>query len=389
MKSLGVARAILAAVAMGVISAAAQTDATNAPASTNAPSKFRSSEDGWLDVSGFLDEKYGFLPVVLPITEPAVGYGAAAGMAFISKPLGDTEAGYGRPNISVVGGMGTGNGSWGVLAGDVRHWLYDRLQTVAGVIYASVNLDFYGIGQDDALAQHPLAYNLEPKGGMIQSKYRLGQSRFWAGLNYAYSATGVSFDAPAGTPGLPDFQTESRVGGFTPSLTYDSRDNIFTPIHGSYVELSAGLFSEAFGGDDDFQRVRLIAMHYLPLDSRLSLGMRAEAAASFGDVPFYLRPFIYLRGVPILRYQGDETAQFEAELRWQFWKRFSIVGFVGVGAAWNDSIHFDDVESVVAGGTGFRYELARKYGIHVGIDVAFGPDNVAVYFQVGSAWSRP
>ena len=55
-------------------------------------SKFRSPDDGWLDVSGFLDEKYGFLPVVLPITEPAVGYGAAAGMAFISSPLGQRRS---------------------------------------------------------------------------------------------------------------------------------------------------------------------------------------------------------------------------------------------------------------------------------------------------------
>jgi hypothetical protein len=70
---------------------------------------FRSPEDGWLDVSGFLDEKYGFLPVVIPITEPAVGYGAAGGLAFISKPLGGAQEGLGRPNITFLGGMGTKN----------------------------------------------------------------------------------------------------------------------------------------------------------------------------------------------------------------------------------------------------------------------------------------
>jgi hypothetical protein len=52
-------------------------------------------------------------------------------------------------------------------------------------------------------------------------------------------------------------------------------------------------------------------------------------------VPFYLRPFISLRGAPIMRYQGDEVAQLEAELRWQFWQRFSVVGFaIQVGGAW-------------------------------------------------------
>jgi outer membrane protein assembly factor BamA len=371
------------------LSTAAQTNVPGHPATTNAPSKFRSSEDGWLDVSGFLEEKYGFLPVAVPITEPAVGYGAAGGLMFLSRPLADAEAGFGRPNITLVGGLGTENGSWGAMAGDVRHWFDDRLQTIAGVVYASVNLDFHGIGAGGNLADHPLSYNLEPKGGMLQTRYRLGNSRVWAGLNYAFASTQVSFDAPAGTPGLPDFRRDSDAGGFTPSVTYDSRDNIFTPTRGTYVEANAGLFSEAFGGDDEFQRVRLIAMQFIPLHPKLSLGFRAEGAASFGDTPFYLRPFVYLRGAPIMRYQGEEMAQIEAELRWQFWKRFSVVGFVGGGAAWNDLEHFDSTQTVVTGGTGFRYEIARKYGIHMGLDVAFGPDNTAVYVQVGSAWARP
>src|SRR6516164_7355446 len=86
---------------------------TNGPATasvTNRPSLFRSPEDNRLDVSRFLDQRYGFLPLAVPITEPAVGYGAAGGLAFISSPLGDAAAGHGRPNITFVGGLGTDNG---------------------------------------------------------------------------------------------------------------------------------------------------------------------------------------------------------------------------------------------------------------------------------------
>ena len=116
------------------------------------------------------------------------------------------------------------------------------------------------------------------------------------------------------------------------------------PCRGTYVEAAAGLFSQALGGDDEFQRVGLIAMQFFPLHPRLTLGLRGERHASFGDVPFYLRPFISLRGVPVMRYQGEEAAQIEAELRWQFWKRFSLVGFAGGGAAWNDFERFDDTK---------------------------------------------
>ncbi|HEY7542985.1 MAG TPA: BamA/TamA family outer membrane protein [Methylomirabilota bacterium] len=367
----------------------AQVTAEKPPDTAPAPSKLRSAEDGWLDVSGFLDEKYGFLPVAIPITEPAVGYGAAVGLAFISQPLGEAREGFGRPDITLGGGLGTENGSWGLMLGDVRHWFDDRLETQAGITHLSANLDFHGIGQDALLDKHPLRYNLEPTGGVVRVKYRLGDTTLWAGLGYAFAVTRVTFEAPAGAAGLPDFQRESRVGGLTPSLTYDSRDNMFTPLRGTFVEILLGVFGPSLGGDDEFQRLQVTAIQYVPLVATLYLGLRADGAATFGDAPFYLKPFISLRGAPIMRYQGDEVASIEAELRWQFWRRFSVVGFVGTGAAWNDAERLHNTQTIVTGGFGFRYEIARKYGIHMGLDLAFAPDNTAVYVQVGSAWARP
>jgi hypothetical protein len=57
------------------------------------------------------------------------------------------------------------------------------------------------------------------------------------------------------------------------------------------------------------------------LHSRLTLGLRGDTAATFGDTPFYLQPFIMMRGVPVMRYQGEAMAQLEAEIRWQLWMR--------------------------------------------------------------------
>ena len=144
-RTLSMIVALLVALASG--DAAALED-PQAPSSApeKPPSKFRSPEDGWFDVSAFLDEPWGFLPIVMPITEPAVGYGAAGGLAFIGKPRDAAGAGLGRPNISLVGGLGTENGTWGALAGDLRHWKNDRVQTLVGFFDASVNLDFHGVG---------------------------------------------------------------------------------------------------------------------------------------------------------------------------------------------------------------------------------------------------
>jgi Omp85 superfamily domain len=357
-----------------------QADASVPAADSSTPAV---PDAGWPDMSAFLDKKYGFLPVGTLITEPAVGLGGALGLTFINAPLSS-----GTPDITFVGGMGTVNGSKGAFGGDMRHWFDRRLETRAAIVYATVNLDFYGVGEDPILVGNPLAYNLKPAGGLLEARYRVGSSPIWVGLSYAYAKTLVAFEAEAGTAGVPEHSRTSKMGGIGPSLTLDRCDNFFTPTRGSYVEATANIFGPALGGDEKFQRSQITAIQYVPLPRALFVGVRAQAAASSEDTPFYFRPFIYQRGVPAMRYLGEEMAQIEVELRWQFWNRFSAVGFGGTGAAWVDDEDVDSPTTVTAGGAGFRYELARKYGIHMGVDVAFGPDGPAFYVQWGSAWIR-
>jgi long-subunit fatty acid transport protein len=106
-------------------------------------------------------------------------------------------------------------------------------------------------------------------------------------------------------------------------------------------------------------------------------------------VPFYMRPYLTLRGAPAMRYQGESVAQVEAEVRWQFWQRFSVVGFAGAGTAQSTFSGTRNDKNITTIGAGMRYEIARKHGLHMGIDFAAGPDSKAIYIQFGSAWMRP
>lgn len=379
--------------AAGVTSAAdpaSVASAAAAEAAVTARSRFFSEEDGWLDVSGFLDEAYGFLPIAIPITEPAVGYGAAGGLLFLSRSLGEARQGFGRPNISALAAFGTQNGTWGAAMGDVRYWLDDRLQTQAALLGASIHLDFYGVGRDRRLRDEPLSYDLRTAGGFGQARLRAGNTTFWLGLGYAFAAMEVEFDTrDRRRIEVPSFERTENLGALVPSLCWDTRDNMFTPTRGTYAELSVACFSQAFGGEREFQRARLLAMQFVPLHPSFTLGVRGDLAAAFGSAPFFLEPFVGLRGVPAVRYQGEGVASVEAELRWQVWGRFSLVGFVGYGAAWSDVLEPHDTQTVVSGGGGVRYEIARAYGLHVGFDVAWSEDTTAFYIQVGSAWARP
>lgn len=261
---------------LGIVLGAKALAADGAPdtaAEPVAPASLWSKDDGWLDISGFIDQAYGFVPLLIPITEPAVGLGAAGALVFIDKPKAEANAGFGRPNISVIGALGTENGTRGEFAGDMRHWLDDSVKSLVGVVHASVNLDFYGIGRDSQLQHSPQSYNLETTAGVVQGRYRIGDSPAWVGLGYVLASTTVKFAAPQASAGLPGAQSESRVGGLLPTISYDTRDNLFTPTRGSYLDLSAGLFSKAMGSDTDFKRINLSAIHYQPISRDLTLGV--------------------------------------------------------------------------------------------------------------------
>ena len=90
-----------------------------------------------------------------------------------------------------------------------------------------------------------------------------------------------------------------------------------------------------------------------------------------------------------MRYPGIKVASAQFEARWQFHGRWSAVAFGGVRQARLDAGSAQRDKTAGALGAGLRYELARKFGLHAGLDVARGPEETAVYLQVGSAWFRP
>jgi hypothetical protein len=105
-----------------------------------------------------------------------------------------------------------------------------------------------------------------------------------------------------------------------------------------------------------------------------------------GDVPFFGYPFVNLRGIPAMRYQGEEVVTTEIEYLWGVTPRWTIAVFAGAARTSSVSDFGAGSETVTAGGAGFRYRIARKLGLQVGMDVARGPEETAYYLTVGNAW---
>jgi hypothetical protein len=124
---------------------------------------------------------------------------------------------------------------------------------------------------------------------------------------------------------------------------------------------------------------------YFPL-APFQLSGRIKAGFASDDTPFYQLPYVDMRGVPALRYIGTDVVSVEAELEYSITPRWSVLGFAGVGRAEIDERELDTGSTVAAAGAGFRYLIARRFGLKAGLDAAWSSDDYGVYIQVGTAW---
>jgi hypothetical protein len=362
--------------------------------------QFVDPQDGKFDASNWLLNKKGFLPVPIIITEPAVGYGAGAALLFFhpQKDNADLEEAEQNlqevpeekkpshpPSVSGIVGLGTENGTWAAGGFHFGTWKEDRMRYTGGVIYPSVNLTFYGT-EERPILKNGIDYNLEGWFMLQELIFRLHDSNFFLGPKLIYYNIDSTFEFNK----LPidPWQLNIKSYGLGLKAVYDSRDNIFTPNTGINADISALFYNveNEFSGSKEYQMLDGTGRFYWQIFSDIILGWRLYGAFSSGDVPFYALPFIDLRGIPAMRYQGENVLTTEIETRWNLNERWSLVFFGGVGRTADSMDNFSDSEDRWAGGTGFRYLIARMLGLYSGMDFAWGPEDFVFYFQTGSAW---
>jgi len=358
---------------------------------------FISDEDGKFDVSEYLSTKYGFMPMPIIVTEPAVGYGGGLNLMFLHDSVASSAARKSPPSISGVVGLGTENGTLFGAAYHLGFWEEDTIRTTSAVGALNVNMDFY-------LRSLGIDMNLKGYVAYQEVMFRIKESNFFLGGNYLY----VDIESTRNEGKLPIlnplFEQKFNMGALSAVAQYDTRDTIFTPSKGLFAKVTVRRFDESFGGNENFWRYGAKAFYFNPLLENLTLGLRFEGEAVHASederVPYVANPSINMRGIPAMRYQGEKMILGEVQLRWEFIERWNMVFFAGAGKVFGNEYHFEpgagavqenisfqDAPSHAAGGVGFRYELARKFGLWGGLDFASSEENdFAFYITVGSAW---
>lgn len=357
---------------------------------------FHDSLDHSFDMSDWLIKAHGFIPVVSVITEPALGgFGVAGGLVFLKKNppvMYDAINVPQAPDITTVMGGYTANGTW--FTGAARMGRISKLRlkyTVFGG-YADVNMAYYFKIKEK---EEKFVINAKTIPVHVSAVRQLRNPKWNLGLQYLFLTSKIKSGNEKKLPDtLSPLVYDSKLS--MPGLIgeYDSRDNMFTPDNGLKVHLDVNFSQDFFGSDYNYQHINTYAYYYHSIGKHWQngknwiCGLRADMQQVFGSPPFYVVPSIDMRGIPIMRYQGNTNLLVETEQRWDFVRRWSLVFFAGAGKAFDKYSDWNDADLVYSYGTGFRYLLARKFKLRMGIDVAKGPDDIAYYIVFGSSWLK-
>lgn len=336
-----------------------------------------------------------FLPIPIFITEPAIGEGLGLALAYFHRPKDNLESrslaspdsiGHASreqappPTVTGVFAAYTSNKTTVAGIGHMNSFRDDHIRFAGVVGYADVNSTFY-------VLDRPLKFNLEGTLVFQDTRFRFGDSKwFWGiGLSYLDASSAFQVELPEDVP-IDLFRSELRNIGLSAELAWDTRDNISMPNNGQLFELTTWRYDEAIGGDFDYWNAQLKLLSFHQLRKKFVLGLRLEYSTINGRAPFFAIPYVSLRGIPALRYQGERVGVVEIEGRYNISPKWAVIGFAGAGSV---SSNFDFIETdqnIYSYGLGGRYRIFEAQNIWVGIDIARGPEDTYWYIQVGHAW---
>jgi outer membrane protein assembly factor BamA len=277
--------------------------------------------------------------------------------------------------------------------GHRRTWNKDSIRYMGGLAYGDMNMTFYR-QKNNAGALEPIVGNsgvefgMRGGGGMQQLQFRINDSPLFLGIVQKYFQPELSINSHPNAD-----EILNRLGNTTPAgsgvgllMEYDTKNNFLNPTKGMNYTVEYLWFRDGIGSDYDFDTLNIKGHHYWTLTSQWSLAMRGYYKSLYTDeslLPPPAYPDIQLRGIARNRYQGEQTLSLEGQVNYQWNIRWSSNVFAGLGYASSHHNSLFKEDEQYAYGVGFRYLIARRYGMKTGIDLAFSEEDTALYFQVG------
>ncbi len=272
-------------------------------------------------------------------------------------------------------------------------WNWDENRNFLNVVPSYIKFpdQFYGIGRDVSI-DYEENYTSESISLELDFNRQVWK-KLRMGLSYRlkkHRVAEMSQDGQLATGDIEGTETSwfTNVG---PALVLDTRDNIWAPKHGLWLQSSARLGGTDMGGDYTIQEYNIDFRGYWSLGEDLVFATQVMMKHLDGDAPFFALPRLGgndgLRGYRGGLYLDKTSAMGRMELRRsRLWGALGAVAFAGIGdvAPAPDKLTLDAQLWTV--GFGLRYMLDPKERINIRADFGFGNADSGFYLSFGEAF---
>lgn len=326
------------------------------------------------------------LPVVFFSPETNWGFGAGATYAFRFKGEPDSL----RASQITTGAVYTLRKQL-LTFFDFRFFLDKEKWSVYGESgFYIYTYNFFGIGGDTRKENEEL-YNATFPRIRVNALRRLNE-KWYLGGRYWFDNYRITQRDSTGL--LYQNELTGSEGGLISGLglvaNYDTRDDVFFPSKGQFVELASIVNSTALGSDFNFQRFTIDATHYQTITPKTILATNLFLVSTFGDPPFNELALMggskKMRGIFEGRFRDRNMVVLQTEYRFPLFWRFGMVAFGGVGGVAEEIGDYRLEEFKFTYGVGFRFRVSTKEKINVRADLGLGKNTSGIYITFSEAF---
>ena len=181
-----------------------------------------------------------------------------------------------------------------------------------------------------------------------------------------------------------------HVSGLGFSFTYDTRNNAFSPDHGTMLQFYFDHFMPLLGSDYQYTNYVLDLRRFIRIYGQQVLALQAYGFFNAGEVP--LRSLAYLGGANSMRgyyagrFRDKNQAVIQAEYRVPLFWRLGAVGFGGIGNVGPELKDLDFHYCKYSYGGGLRVALNRAEKLNLRLDYGLGKESRGFYLQLEEAF---
>jgi hypothetical protein len=239
-------------------------------------------------------------------------------------------------------------------------------------------LPYYGMGGDSpALAEEIYTPRGVLAAATAQRRVR-GSLYAVGGYRYQDFAIVETEDDGALRLGTVVGSAGGRVGQLQAGALWDSRDNVFAPHRGAFVQVTGSAADPALASDFRFQRLVVDARRFVRVGDRRVLALQGVVEATGGDAPFDQLSLVgssnYFRGYARGRFRDRHLAMAQVEYRAPLVGRLGWAAFAGGGrvASRVGDLAGGDARFLPSYGLGARWLLFERSRSTVRVDFGRG-----------------